>query len=173
MLFRSGSISLRKGSFYILKAFCDLNLPNSELLMIGSVDLEIKNIVEKYKINRKIKFIKHVQQNKLIDYYNNSDVFIIASIEDGFAMVILQALACGLPVICTQNSGGSELIKNGENGYIVGIRDVEDIKRKMLLLYNDKKKLCNLKKNVISNRKEISWDDYGNRVVQNLKKLSI
>jgi glycosyltransferase involved in cell wall biosynthesis len=167
----AGSVSLRKGSIYTLKAFHELNFPDAELLMVGKIDLEMFPLINKFKLNKKIKFINHVPQNKLVDYYNKSDVFIISSIEDGFAMVILQALACGIPVICSNNSGGSELIKNGENGFVLQIRDVNGIKEKMLMFYENQKILNTFKKKIQSDRINISWDIYGKKIISNCKKL--
>lgn len=165
-----GSISIRKGSFYTLKAFHELNFPNAELLMVGSVHEEMVSIVTKFRLNEKIKFINHVSQKELVNYYNQSDVFIISSVEDGFAMVILQALACGIPVICTNNSGGSELIKNKKHGYVLKIRDVDALKEKMLIYYEMGKKLDFTKKKIKENRTSISWDVYGERVISSYKK---
>jgi glycosyltransferase involved in cell wall biosynthesis len=166
-----GSVSIRKGSFYTLKAFHELNFPDAELLMVGKIDLEMFPLINKFKLNKKIKFINHVPQNKLVDYYNQSDVFIISSIEDGFAMVILQALACGIPVICSNNSGGSELIKNRENGFVLQIRDVNGIKEKMLMFYENQKILNTFKKKIQLDRINISWDIYGKKIISNCKKL--
>jgi glycosyltransferase involved in cell wall biosynthesis len=167
-----GSISIRKGVIYTLKAFEELNLPKAELILVGKIDYEISNIIKKYKKNKNIKFIGHVNQNKLVEFYNKCDVFVISSIEDGFAMVILQALACGLPVICTVNSGGSEQIVNGRNGYIVPIRDIEKLKFKMLDLYSNEKKIIYMKKKIIFNRSKFSWDNYGDKIVKKYKILS-
>jgi glycosyltransferase involved in cell wall biosynthesis len=167
-----GSISIRKGVIYTLKAFEELNLREAELILVGQIDYEISNIIQKYKKNKNIKFIGLVNQNNLVEFYNKCDVFVISSIEDGFAMVILQALACGLPVICTVNSGGSELIVDGKNGYIVPIRDVEKLKFRMLDLYNNKKRLIKMKEVLLLNRSTYSWNTYGNKIVKKYKTLS-
>jgi len=167
-----GSISIRKGVIYTLKAFEELNLREAELILVGQIDYEISNIIQKYKKNKNIKFIGLVNENNLVEFYNKCDVFVISSIEDGFAMVILQALACGLPVICTVNSGGSELIIDGKNGYIVPIRDVEKLKFRMLNLYSNKKKLIKMKEILLFNRSKYSWDYYGDKIVKKYKTLS-
>jgi glycosyltransferase involved in cell wall biosynthesis len=96
---------------------------------------------------------------------------VISSIEDGFAMVILQALACGLPVICTPNSGGSELIRNEFNGYVVPIRNIDQLKKKMNMLYQDKQQLTLLKKNIKKQKDFLSWDNYGNKIEKVYKSL--
>ena len=60
-------------------------------------------------------------------------MFILNSIEDGFGMVIPQAMACGLPVICTENTGGSEMIDENVNGHILPIKDISKLKAKFVI----------------------------------------
>ena len=166
-----GNLSLRKGLWYTLKAFNELNLPNSELILVGSVDANFLPLLKEFTSNKKIKLFNHVSQNKLVEFYNISDVFVIASIEDGFAMVIPQALACGIPVICSENSGGSELIKNGINGYVVPIRNIEELKNKMNFLYEDKKHYIVLKEVIVKERKDLSWNRYGQLIIDKYGSL--
>jgi glycosyltransferase involved in cell wall biosynthesis len=166
-----GNLSLRKGLWYTLKAFNELNLPNSELILVGSVDANFLPLLKEFTSNKKIKLFNHVSQNKLVEFYNISDVFVIASIEDGFAMVIPQALACGIPVICSENSGGSELIKNGINGYVVPIRNIEELKNKMNFLYENKKHYIVLKEAILKERKDLSWDRYGQLIIDKYGSL--
>ena len=59
--------------------------------------------------------------------FQSSDLFVFPSIEDGFALVVAEAMVCGLPVITTPNTGASDLIVGGENGEIVPIRDSQAI----------------------------------------------
>jgi glycosyltransferase involved in cell wall biosynthesis len=85
-------------------------------------------------------------------------------------MVIAQALACNLPVICTNNSGGSELIKSGNNGYVIPIRDVSELKNKMNKLYQEPETILFLKKNIMFNE-NLSWNNYGDRIENIYKNL--
>ena len=166
-----GTLSVRKGLWYTLKAFNELNLPNSELILVGSVDRNFLPLLKEFTSNKKIKIFNHISQIKLVEFYNISDVFVISSIEDGFAMVIPQALACGLPVLCSENSGGSELIKNGINGYVLSIRDIDELKKKMNLLYEDKKHYIFLKESLTKQAKQLSWDRYGDSIVDRYSSL--
>jgi glycosyltransferase involved in cell wall biosynthesis len=166
-----GTLSVRKGLWYTLKAFNELNLPNSELILVGLADVNFLPILKEFTSNKKIKVFNHISQNKLIEFYNISDVFVISSIEDGFAMVIPQALACGLPVICSENSGGSELIQNGINGYVVPIRNIDELKKKMNFLYEDKKHYIFLKERIAKQREGLSWDHYGELIIDRYGSL--
>ena len=87
-------------------------------------------------------------------------------------MVQLQAMACGLPVICTTNTGGEDIIRNGKEGFVVPIRDVEALKEKILYLYNNPEKCkrmgYNAKKMV---RENFTWDYYGDRIIKKYKEI--
>ena len=165
-----GTVGVRKGSFYTLKAFDELKLPNCELLIIGHIEDEFLPIANRFKNNINIKFISHVDQKLLNKFYNQADVFIISSVEDGFAMVILQALACGLPVICSQNSGGSEKIIDGENGFVLEPRNIQILKEKMSFFLSPEN-LANFKKKVDKINLNLSWDTYGDAIENKLKDL--
>jgi glycosyltransferase involved in cell wall biosynthesis len=165
----AGNGSLRKGYHYLLQAFYELNLPNCELWHLGGVSEEIKPFLKKYKNNNWI-LKGHKPQRKLYKYYSQGSVFILPSLEEGFAMVQFQAMACGLPLVCSTNTGGEDLIsKDGEEGFVIPIRDTEAIKEKILYLYKNQD-ICKEMGQKAKRRIEsgYSWDDYGDRYIQHL-----
>lgn len=162
----TGSISIRKGIHYLLKAFCRLNLKNSELWLVGKADKEIKPILAKYS-HPNIFVFDAVPQKELSEFYNKCDVFSICSIEEGLAMVQAQAMACGLPVICTTNTGGDDLIEEGKEGFILPIRDVKAIEEKIEYLYCYRTECRAMGKNAAEKvESNFTWDDYGKRAVK-------
>ncbi len=167
-----GKLSFRKGSHYLLRAFSELNLPNTELCHIGTISQEMESIVKKYS-NNNILYLGSKPQNELYKSYSQGSVFVLLSLEEGLAMVQPQAMACGLPLICTTNTGGEDLIsKNGEEGFVIPIRDVEALKEKLLYLYNNPvvcKEMGEKAKRRVEN--SFSWDDYGDRYHKNLERI--
>ena len=94
------------------------------------------------------------------------------SLEEGLAMVQTQAMASGLALICTQNSGGEELVEQGYNGYIIKTRDVNTLKEKILHLYNNKDELFEMGKNSeIKVKNLFSWEKYGFEVVKKYNEI--
>jgi glycosyltransferase involved in cell wall biosynthesis len=167
----TGSVSVRKGSIYLLKAFVELNLPNSELIFVGEVETELKKLLKKFASVKNIKFYKHQPQKKLNFFYNKADVFALFSLEEGLSMVQLQAMASGLPVICTHNTGGGEIIDNGVNGFVLPVRNINLLKKKILILYTDRSLLKKMKNNaLIKAQKLLSWNNYGNNMVKFYKE---
>lgn len=165
-----GSMSIRKGLQYLFQALSELTV-DYEAWFIGSVDNVIEDLLRRYKDSR-WKFIGHVDQSKLSDLVKQCDVFVLPSIEDGFGMVISQSMACGIPVITTQNTGGADIIEEGRTGFIIPIRNVEAIKDRILMLIRNEKLLSELKENCISRAKQLSWNDYGTRYVNFINSLS-
>ncbi|GAX42120.1 glycosyltransferase [Tolypothrix sp. NIES-4075] len=159
-----GGITLRKGVQYLLQAFYELNLPEAELWLVGTISPEIEPFLAKYQSDRLILKGKY-PQNKLRFLYSQCSVFCLASIEDGFGMVIPQAMACGLPVIHTTNTGGEDIVRDGIDGFCVPIRDVEALKEKIIWLYDNPDKQLEMGNNALAQaRKSLSWDDYGQRI---------
>ena len=134
----TGTVSIRKGILYLLEAFNDLKLEDIELLIIGNIEKDLKKNIKKYKFNKNIIFKKSVNQSELRKFYIISHVFITCSIEEGLSMVQIQAMSCGLPVICTVNSGGEEIINDNIDGFILPIRDKIKLKEKIIYLYNNR-----------------------------------
>lgn len=166
-----GGITLRKGVQYLLQAFYELNLPDAELWLVGTLSPEIKPFLKKYQSDRIILKGKH-PQNKLRWFYSQCSVFCIASIEEGLAMVQPQAMACGLPVIHTTNTGGGDIVRDGVDGVCVPIRNVDALKEKILYFYENPDRRDEMGQNAIEQSKtSLSWDDYGNKIVAAYKEV--
>jgi glycosyltransferase involved in cell wall biosynthesis len=168
----TGSISVRKGTIYLLKAFKELNISNSELILVGPIDDEVRKLLKKFTSNKNIKFYKKHPQSKLNAFYNEADIFVLFSLEEGLSMVQIQAMACGLPVICTYNTGGSEIVDHGINGFILPIRDINLLKKKILILYKNRILLKKMKYNAYTKAQNFfSWDIYGKNIIKFYKKV--
>jgi glycosyltransferase involved in cell wall biosynthesis len=168
-----GTVSLRKGSYYLMKAFKELNLTNSKLIFVGTIDPEIQQIIKPFVNDSNINFIGHVSQNRLKEFYSTSHISVICSIEEGMAMVQAQAMASGVPLICTTNSGGEDIVDENVNGFICPIRDVEYLKEKISFFYNNRNILKLFSDNAYNKAQNfLSWDNYGKRVSEEYKKLA-
>ncbi|MCV3214635.1 glycosyltransferase family 4 protein [Plectonema radiosum NIES-515] len=162
-----GGINLRKGIQYLLQAFYELNLPKAELWLVGAIAPEIKPFLAKYQSDRIIYKGKQ-PQNQLRWFYSQCSVFCLASIEEGLAMVQPQAMACGLPIIHTTNTGGEDIVRDGIDGFCVPIRTVETLKEKILFFYENPDKREQMGRNALEQaRQSLSWDEYGEKIVNN------
>ena len=81
-------------------------------------------------------------QEKVEMYLWNADMYVHSAITEGFGLTLIEAMACGLPVVCTDGKGNRELIQEGENGFMVGERNPKLVADKIeLLLKNDNLRL--------------------------------
>lgn len=159
-----GGLTLRKGIHYLLQAFAELNLQNSELLLIGSISPEIKPFLK--ECQEGCSYFGKMPHLELYKQFSQGSVFVMPSIEEGLAMVIPQAMACGLPVICTINTGGSDIIREGKEGFIVPIRDVEALKEKITYLYDHENERKAMSEMAVRRAREFTWDHYGEKIIK-------
>jgi glycosyltransferase involved in cell wall biosynthesis len=126
---------------------CD---PNKTLFLLGGSGPDKKNIEEYIKTNNitNVKMLGFVKDDDLPLYYRLSDVFILPSIQgEGFPMVVLEAFACGIPVIATRSGGQIEIIKDGITGYLVDIDKPKQISEIVNSLISKRKHLETMAKN--------------------------
>ena len=160
-----GSMSLRKGVPYLLKAISSLQLPNFEFVVNGTVYPGCEKIVQKYASN--IRFLGTRPFNQLYDVYSQASVVVLPTIEDGFAKVITEAMACGVPVIVTPNCSASDVLTDGVEGFIVPIRSSEAIRERILLLYeNPNLRNAMAEAALIRSQAGGGWTSYGERAYE-------
>lgn len=127
-LISTGSLSLRKGTPYLLEAFrlVQKKIPGARLLLTRTVQDDVKPVLARYR-DLPIEWAAYLTHAQLFKRLQSADIFILPSLEDGFARTVTEALACGLPVVTTPNTGASDLIQSGVNGEVVPIRDPQAI----------------------------------------------
>lgn len=160
-----GTLSVRKGIPYLLEALGSLRVPRFELWLIGSVHPEVQTFLARYEGG--FRYLGVIPRAQLHRYYSQGSVFVMASIEEGLAMVQAQAMACGLPVIATTNTGSEDLFTDGIEGFIVPIRDPEAIRDRVLKLYNNPD-LHNEMSRAALRRVQLmaGWNEYGDRAAR-------
>ena len=112
-----GEVNQRKGIYQICEAAKNLNNPNIEFNIIGAGYEAQKELLAPYE-----KYVTfHGQQyfEKLQAHLKHNHVFLFPSMGDGFGLVLLEAMAAGLPVIASYNSAGPDLVTEGVNGFLI------------------------------------------------------
>lgn len=167
-----GGITIGKGVLTLIEAFKLAGIENSELVFVGGgpSSSDLSSAIESTKPSN-VFFYPPVPQKELRGYYNQSSVFVLASVEDGFGMVVLQAMACGLPVIVTENVGAKDLVVDGINGFVVPTFSPNIIANKLVDLHKNPEKRLAMgvaaKETVVSG---YTWDDYGQRLASFVKE---
>jgi glycosyltransferase involved in cell wall biosynthesis len=166
-----GSIGLRKGVHYLLQTLHELKLPQAELWLIGSLTGEMRPFLARFSSSA----IFHkgpFPESELHKYCSQGSVFCLASTEEGLAMVLPQAMACGFPVICTTHTGGEDTVRDGQDGFIVPIRDVEALKERIHFFYTNRDACKEMGYSAQQRVKSgYTWVDYGNRMIGEYKRI--
>jgi starch synthase len=158
----AGTMTQRKGISYLLDAMKHFDKSEVELHCIGH-QFGTNPGYQQYKDQ----YVYHgpMSQHQLFNNYCEYDALILPTIFEGFALVIVEAMAAGLPVITTANSIGPELITDGENGYLVPIRDTKALVSKIETLCqlnsDERKKMSLLAREAALN---YSWKNYALRL---------
>jgi glycosyltransferase involved in cell wall biosynthesis len=167
-----GGVSIRKGFIYALEAFQKLNCTKKEFIVVGHIEHEVKLLLKNKDLSHVI-FLGTISNYKLPELYSKSHVFLISSIEEGLAMVQGEALACGCPVIATENTGAEDLYTDGVEGFIVPIRSSQAIADKLQLLADDFSLRKRMSDAALIKVKDIGgWDNYGenwSKLISNLQ----
>lgn len=124
------SIDLRKGIHYLFEAFERARLPNAELVIIGGTgDRWSRRLLARHQSSGRAVVCGSVDimTTSVAETFGPASVLVHPAIEDGYGLVIPQALASGRPVIATRTSGAAELIRHGETGFIVDARSVPQL----------------------------------------------
>lgn len=160
-----GALSLRKGVTYLAEAFARADIPNSELVLIGSRQPETERLLEPAR-GRNVTITGHIPQPELSAWYSRANVTVLPSIEDGFAIVLLQAMACGSPIIATENSGGPDCIEEGKTGFVVPPRDVDALAEKLVWFAENREAAREMQAPAIARAQAMSGiDRYGNDMI--------
>ena len=134
------SIDPRKGIHDLLQAFEEARLPNAELVIIGGTgDRWSKALMARYRArlpNLSCRAMD-IMTAPVSETFGPASVLVHAAIEDGFGLVVPQALASGRPVIVTRTSGASELVQHGRNGFLVDARSPGQITEHLRTLAHD------------------------------------
>ena len=165
----AGRLELQKGVHYLLQAFSELALPGAELWLVGHVHSEMKPYLARYEGHYRL--LQHTPHAELAGIFREASAVALLSIQDGFGLVLTEAMACGVPIIASENTGGPDLIRDGVEGHIVPIRDVEAAKDRIDRLYHDETHRRDLgraaRERVV---REFTWDRYGERLLASYEK---
>jgi len=161
-----GSVNIRKGIHYLLQAWEELDLKNAELIICGRAWEDVQEIVKKYKKNKTIKFLGFSNPKK---WYKKSDIFVFPTIEEGSALVTYEAMASGLPLITTSNSGA--VARDKKDGFIIPIRDIKVLKEKIKYFYDNPKQIEKMGKSARKYVEKFTWENYSKKITKTYLKI--
>jgi glycosyltransferase involved in cell wall biosynthesis len=163
-----GLLCVRKGLKYLLEAWARLNLPNAELLLVGTWHDEMKPFLTPYLQRTDVRHAGYVPDPAAL--YNSGTVFVFPSVDEGSAKVTYEAMACGLPVIVTPNAGS--LARDGKDGFIVPIRSTEALMEKILYCYENPEAAVTMGATARSYIETFNWEHYEQTLIETYRSLT-
>jgi UDP-glucose:(heptosyl)LPS alpha-1,3-glucosyltransferase len=150
-----------KGLDNIILALARLKQQNQSIRLIVAGKGNIKKyekLAKDAQISENVIFTGTVTRDKLIDLYLAGDLYMMLSRFDTFGMVVLEAMAAGLPVLISKRVGAKDLVKDGENGFVIpDASDYDHIASRIALLL-DKKTLAQMSAAAYQTASENTWD---------------
>lgn len=127
-----GGIIPRKGLHLLLEACVVLQKQgyrNYTLLVVGdgAQRKELEAFSQKHELAECVKWAGRVDYGSLGTYFRASDIFVLPTLEDTWGVVVLEAMALGKPVLCSKWAGASEMVIEGENGYLFEPHQPEEL----------------------------------------------
>jgi glycosyltransferase involved in cell wall biosynthesis len=137
----TGVLRARKGLFDLIKCASIVNktIPNTKFLICGTGPLlqKLREQVYKLGLYDQVTFLGRIDRTNFIDVVQNATVQVVPSIYEGLPTVLLEAMACGLPIVATNIGGNRDLISSNKNGLLVSPRSPEELANAIMLLLHD------------------------------------
>jgi hypothetical protein len=166
-----GSLIQRKGLSYLLEAMRRLKSRNIKLILCG------RGLIDRQLINRygdaDIELKIALPDTELVRQIYKGDVFVLPSLSEGFAHVILEVMSCGLPVITTSHSCAPDVIADGVHGFIVPIRDSEAIAERLHWGIEHRVDLAAMGEAAAAQAKHFTWERFREGVREAYKRMII
>jgi glycosyltransferase involved in cell wall biosynthesis len=161
----AGSLTQRKGLADVFAAMKLLNRHDVELIVMGSPLAPMEFYRSQY---RDFTYMSTRPHREVLKLMQSCDVLVLPSIAEGRALVQQEALANGLPLIITKNTGGEDLIVPGETGFLVPIRSPDKIAEKISWLADHRASLPDMRLAAVKKADEYPWQRYTDRILSAL-----
>jgi starch synthase len=151
-----GNLGQHKGIGYLLKAM-DMLGGRAELTLVG------RRLHPNPKVDeacRRWRWHENLPHAQVLDAMQQADVLVLPSLSEGCALVVLEALACGLPVVVTPNTGSLAFVRDGREGFVVPICQAEAIAERLEVLHQDRELLSEMSRWAQATAAENSWENY-------------
>lgn len=163
-----GSLGRRKGTAYLTRAIEMLG-KCATLTLIGSKPPEECRALD--QALQQHRWIPSLPHDGVLEEMRRHDVLVFPSLFEGFGLVILEALAQGIPVIATPHTGAPDVLTDGVDGFIVRIRSAEAIAEKLELLHADPERLSAMRAAALGTATRNGWGTYRRRLVESVTDL--
>lgn len=162
--------NLRKGAKRCMEALT--KVPHGRLLCVAATEPSLyKRFAAECGIADRVVFSGHTSQVEKI--YAAADAMLLPTPYDPFALVVTEAMACGLPVVVSREAGAAELIKHGTNGLLLeDVTSHEELAGHMRFLENDRNAVAAIGRNARALAEKLTWDSVADQTMSVYERVS-
>lgn len=163
----AGQVGLRKGVPHLLEAWARLGMKDARLWLAGWMNLSRAYLDEHAS---SFEYLGILPRVRLMEAMKQADLFVFPSLAEGFGLVIGEALACGVPVLTTTNTGGPELITEGQEGWCVPAHDVKALAERLEWAARHRDELREMGRRARLRAERWTWADYRRELTGQLSR---
>jgi glycosyltransferase involved in cell wall biosynthesis len=143
-----GELIPRKNHSQVIKALSKIDIRDKNIYYLivgkGALELKLKKLSKKLNVADRVLFLGY--RKDVIEILKASDLFIFPSRQEGLPKALMEAMACGLPVIATKIRGNVDLVDDGKNGILVDVNNIEQTRKAIIYLFEKKELRVNMSK---------------------------
>jgi starch synthase len=157
-----GGIGQRKGIKYLLQAIERVNSRNVKLQLLGPLPADDTPLK---KWSKWFEYLGQTDQQGVVARMQQADVLVLPSVFEGFGLVIVEAMATGMPVITSTHSCGPEVIREGVDGFVLDPDDVEGLASRISWFAEHREHVCEMGAAAHARSQELSWEAHQQRLL--------
>ena len=163
-----GQLCRQKGLHYLLEAWRRLALPNAELRIVGR--RPDNAVISRYA--QAARFLGPLDWLELCEEYRRADLLCLPSLSEGFGQVILEALACGTPVLTTNSCGASDLIVHEQNGFVIPAANLDALIATLRSASQHRDRLREMRAAARATAEQYPWTRFRRSLVKTLRSIT-
>lgn len=163
-----GLVNARKGVPLLVEAWRNLRAAGAELWLVGHASPATRALLPELPGLKVIGAVPHEEVGPLVQ---QCDVMVFPSYFEGFGLVLLEAMACGLPVITTTATAGPDIVTEGQNGWIIEPGNLAALEEKMTYCLEHPEVVRPMGLQARATTERFTWSAYGDRWMEILGEL--
>ena len=163
-----GGVGQRKGVKYLLQAFEAIEGPGVELTLAGPLPADLRPLAP---YQGRVRLTGRLDQPQIVREMQRAHVLVLPSVFEGFGLVIVEAMATGLPVIASTHSAGPDVIREGRDGFVLEPDDVEGLVNRLERLRVDHDARAQMGASASERARDFGWEAHAVRLQQILTEL--
>ena len=168
-----GRVKRYKQIDHLVRAFKKVKekVPDAELIVAGKGDAHEEILRLARKLGVAITCLKEVSEEEKVSILQRAWVFVATSMKEGWGISVIEANACGTPVIAYNTPGLKDAVKDGETGYLVPYGDIEKLASKIVEILTNHKLRRKMEQKAVKWARRFSWDASAEKMLKTIEKV--